>query len=76
MAKATITLEVGADLAKAFAQASEEDQKKLRLLLTLRLRELTLSGGTSLATLMDEIGSRAVARGLSPAILESLLREG
>lgn len=76
MAKATITLEVEADLATAFAQASEEDQKKLKLLLTLRLQELTLVGAKSLATIMDEIGSKAAARGLSPATLESVLRGG
>lgn len=74
MATATISIEVDPETARAFAQASEEQQRKLRLLLKLRLREFTVNPVRSLAQIMDEIGQEAEARGLTPDILESLLR--
>ena len=75
MARATIALEVDADTARAFAAASAEDQRKLQLLLSLRLRELTTRAARPLKEVMDEIGRDAEARGLTPEILESLLRD-
>ena len=59
--------------AKAFAEASPEAQRKMQLLLNLRLQDLTTAQGKSLQTVMDEIGARAEARGLTPEILQSLL---
>ena len=75
MATATISLEVDADTARAFSAASAEDQRKLQLLLGLRLRELTVRPARSLTEIMDEVGRRAEERGLTPDILESLLRD-
>ena len=75
MATATIIIRVDAEAAKAFAEASPEEQRKIQLLLSLRLQDLTASQGKSLKTVMDEIGARAEARGLTPEILESLLRD-
>jgi hypothetical protein len=77
MATATLTIQVSEEAARAFAQVSPEDQRKIQLLLDLRLRDLTMSplGRESLQALMDEIGSSAAARGLTPAALESLLRD-
>jgi hypothetical protein len=75
MATATITIQVDAEAAKAFAAASPEEQRKIELLLSLRLQDLTASQGKSLQAVMDEIGARAEARGLTPAILERLLRD-
>ena len=75
MATATITIQVDAEAAKAFAEASPEEQRKLQLLLSLRLQDLTASRGKSLTAVMDELGARAEARGLTPEILESLLRD-
>ena len=75
MTTATIPLKVDADTARAFSAASEEDQRKLQLLLGLRLRELTASPARSLKEVMDEIGRHAEERGLTPEILESLLRD-
>jgi hypothetical protein len=73
MTTATISIEVDADAARAFAEAPIEEQRKLQLLLSLRLRELTANPTRSLKAIMDEIGARAEARGLTPEILESLL---
>ena len=75
MAIATISLEVDADTARAFSTASAEDQRKLQLLLGLRLRELTVRPARQLNEVMDEIGRHAEASGLTPEILESLLRD-
>lgn len=73
MTTATITIHVDPDAAKAFAGAPAEERRKLELLLNLRLQELTAPNGKSLKQVMDEIGAKAEARGLTPEILESLL---
>jgi hypothetical protein len=75
MATETIALEVDPDTARAFSEASSEDRRKLQLLLRLRLRELTSRPARPLKDVMDEIGREAAARGLTPEILESLLRD-
>jgi hypothetical protein len=73
MSTTTITIQVDTEAAKAFAEASPEAQRKMQLLLNLRLQDLTTAQGKSLQTVMDEIGARAEARGLTPEILQSLL---
>ena len=75
MATATISIEVDADTARTFAAAPVEDRRKLQLLLSLRLRELTSRPARPLKEVMDEIGRDAEARGLTPEILKSLLRD-
>jgi hypothetical protein len=74
MANATISLEVDADTARAFSAASPDERRKLELLLSLRLRELTVRRSRSLQEIMDEIGQQAEARGMTPELLEELLR--
>jgi hypothetical protein len=75
MATETITIRVDSEAARAFATASTEEQRKIQLLLSLRLQDLTKSPRKPLQAIMDEIGQRAEARGLTPAILESLLKD-
>jgi len=75
MATATISIQVEGEAAKAFAAASTEEQRKIELLLRLRLQDLTLGPQRPLKVVMDEIGEQAAARGLTPEILESLLRD-
>lgn len=75
MDAATIALQVDADTARAFAAASAEDRRKLQLLLRLRLRELTAHPARLLQEVMDDIGRHAEAQGLTPEVLESLLRD-
>jgi hypothetical protein len=75
MATSTISIEVDEDTAKAYAEASTEEQRKLQLLLKLGLREIVTTPQKSLQQVMDEIGAEAQARGLTPEILESLLRD-
>lgn len=73
MSTTTITIQVDTEAAKAFAEASPEEQRKMQLLPSLRLQDLTTVEGKSLQTVMNEIGTRAEARGLTPGILKSLL---
>lgn len=75
MTTATIALEVDADTARAFSQASVEEKQKIQLLLALRLRELLARPARPLKEVMNEIGAKAQARGLTPEILESILRD-
>lgn len=75
MGTASITIEVAPEAAEAFVRASEEDKRKWQLLLSLRLQDLTAPSRRSLKTIMDDIGAKAEARGLTPEILESLLND-
>ena len=75
MRTANITIKVDESAARAFAEASPREQQKLQILLSLRLQELTATEGKSLQAVMDVIGSAAEARGLTPEILETLLRD-
>ena len=77
MATTSLTIQVSEEAARAFTQVSPEDQRKIQLLLDLRLRDLTISPPPrkSLQIVKDEIGKNAAARGLTPAGLESLLND-
>ena len=67
-----ITISVGADAADAYRAASEEDRRKLDLVLSLRLSEAARSS-RPLKDVMQQIRSNAEDRGLTPEVLESLL---
>lgn len=58
-----------------YDSASAEEQRKLQVLLRLRLREITSQPKRTLSEIMDDIGAQAEARGLTPEILGSLLDE-
>jgi hypothetical protein len=75
MPEAAITIPVDAETARVYHTASPDDQKKIQLLLRLRLRELAELPKNSLAEIMDDIGAKAEARGLTPEILEALLHD-
>ena len=75
MPTATISIPVEEEVAKAFAVASTEEQRKIALLLRLRLQDLTLGPQRPLKVVMGEIGEHAEAQGLTSEILESLLRD-
>ena len=69
-----ITLHVEPGAADAYRSASEEERRKLDLILSLRLSEATQTT-RSLRDVMREMSSNARKRGLTPEILESLLGE-
>jgi hypothetical protein len=70
MIDTVIPIPVDAETARVYREASAEDQKKIQLLLRLRLRELAELPSGSLAEIMDEIGTKAEARGLTPPFEE------
>jgi hypothetical protein len=72
---ATISLHVDVNTARAFSTAAPEERRKLELLLNLRLRELIEQPPRPLNEVMDEIGRQAEANGMTPELLESLLRD-
>jgi hypothetical protein len=74
MSTQEITIRVDPEAASAYLAASEEERRKLDLLLSLRLQDVTQSG-ESLEEVMREISRRAQQRGLTPEILESILRD-
>ena len=69
-----ITVRVDAEAAEAYRAASEQDRRKLEVLISLRLREATRGGG-SLKELMREISQKAQERGLTGEALDSILHE-
>ena len=70
----TINIQVTPEAAKAFRNASATERKKLELLLTLRLLEVTRAR-KPLEQVMREISRSAQARGLTPEILDDLLKD-
>ena len=60
---------------KVVLRGAPEERGKLELLLRLRFRELTLRRVRPLKEIMDEIGADAEAQGLTPEMLESMLRD-
>ena len=69
----TIPITVDAEAAQRFSEAPPGERRKLELLLRLRLRELTLGRARSLRDIMDEMGTDAEAKGLTPQKLASML---
>ena len=74
MSASTITIPIDPETAKFYERASREDQRKIQLLLSLRVRDLTTAPLPPLKTIMDELAENAQSRGLTPEILESLLQ--
>jgi hypothetical protein len=69
-----ITIQVDAEAARIFNSASEEDRRKLEVLISLRLIESARTNH-SLREVMSEISRNAQERGLTPAVLDSILSE-
>jgi hypothetical protein len=70
----TITIPLDAQTARVYRSASPEEKKKMEALVSLWLRALAAGQYPSLQKVLDDIGHRAEARGLTPEILESLLK--
>jgi hypothetical protein len=74
MSTQEITIRVAPEVASAYLAASEEERRKLDLLLSLRLQDVTQSE-EPLEDVMREISRRAQQRGMTPEVLESILRD-
>lgn len=70
----TITIRVSPEAARIYNSATTEQQRKLEVLLSLRLTEVSRTT-RPLEDIMDEISRNARKRGLTPEVLESLLDE-
>ena len=75
MTKVASSIPVDAETARAYDTASPDYRKKIQVLLQLRLRELAELPTRSLAEIMDDIGAKAKARGLTPDIMSDLLHD-
>ncbi|HEV2238316.1 MAG TPA: hypothetical protein VGR57_16760 [Ktedonobacterales bacterium] len=74
MAIEEITLRVSAEAAQAFRRATPEEQLRLETLVSLQLMG-QLQPRRGLDEIMAEMSQQARARGLTPEILEDLLRD-
>jgi len=74
MVNRTITIPLDPQTARAYDAASTEEKRKLQVLLSLWLRVLATGDGPSLQRVLDEVGQKAKARGLTPEMLDSLLK--
>jgi len=70
-----ITLQVDPDAANIFKSASDEERQKVQVLLGIWLRQLGKEEARPLREMMDEISSKAKARGLTAEALEEILKE-
>lgn len=74
MASQAITLRVDPEAAQAYEAASAEERRKLDVLLSLKLTEVTKEV-RPLEDVMKDISRSAQARGLTPEVLKTLLDE-
>ncbi len=74
MEKRTITIPLDPQTARAYDSAPPEEKRKMQALLSLWLRDLTAGEYPSLRELLDDVASKAKARGLTPEILDGLLK--
>ncbi len=72
---ATIMLPVDTATAAKYYAATEEERRKVQLLVRLLFRTTALPTEGTLQQIMDEMSDEAQARGLTPEILEQILNE-
>jgi hypothetical protein len=68
-----ITIEVDSDIQEAFERASELEKQEIGSLITIFFRRSLAS--KNLVEVMEEIGTRAKDRGLTPEILANILAD-
>ena len=69
----TISIRVSSEAASAYETAPAEQQRKLDALLSLKLTEIARSK-RPLEAILSEVSRNAQERGLTPEILESILK--
>jgi len=74
MANHTITIPLDPQTVRAYESAPPEQKRKIQALLSLWLRELTAGENPSLQQVLDDAGRKAKDQGLTPEILDSLLK--
>ncbi len=74
MPNTTITIPLDPQTARAYDSAPAEEKRKMQAIVSLWLRDLAAGEFPSLRQVLDEAGKKARARGLSPEILDSILK--
>ena len=74
MATTRITIPLDPETAKAYRGARPSEKKKMQALVRLWLRDLAAAKPATLNRLLDEISEKAVQRGLTPKVLNALLK--
>jgi hypothetical protein len=72
--QATISIPLDPQTAKAYEAARADEKQKIQALVSLWLRELTSRELPSLQQVLDETGRKAQERGLTPEILDRILK--
>ena len=75
MATVPITIQVDAEVAKVYTEASAQDRQRIEMLLSLQLQDFIANPPRPLGEVIDEISARVADRGLTEEILESILRD-
>jgi hypothetical protein len=70
----TITIPLDPQTAQAYNSAAPEEKQKMHALLRLWLRELASGEYPPLQQVLDEAGRKARARGLTPELVNSILK--
>ncbi len=73
-----ITIKVPVDIAERYRQANEQEKKQMETRIAFLLKSQTLSRKVAINKLrqtMSEISQKAVAKGLTPEILEDILKD-
>ena len=71
----SITIPLDPQTAQAYDSAAPEEKRKIQALLSLWARELANRDAPSLQQVLEEVGNKAKARGLTPEALDTLLRD-
>jgi len=72
---ASINIDLDDYTASLYAAIPEEQKRKLSLLIGIKLREFLASCPRPIQATMDRMGAEAMERGLTPEILDSILRD-
>ena len=68
-----ITIEVDNEIAKAYREAAPEKQQKISMFLNVMLKKAIRP--KPLLEVMEEASKQAIANGMTPEILESILND-
>jgi hypothetical protein len=74
MTNPTITIPLDPQTARVYESAAPDEKRKIQALLSLWLRELAAGEYPSLQQVLDDVGSKAKARGLTPEMLDSIIK--
>jgi chorismate mutase len=75
MAPKTISIPLDAETAKAYDAARPEERRKMEALASVWLRELATADPATLAQVLNDVSRKARERGLTPELLESILKD-